>query len=479
MAKESRHSYLRIILYSVLFLAHVIYFYSQFGRTTQDSGLYINNSIYVSPFYPWVIKFFGLFVGAENYRWISILQFVFGFSALAYSSFTICRLMKLGLHIEFLFFISIMQFYLGPIGAFVLHIFSEAVSYPAFILIFSISIRFALEKQRKDLLILLLLTSILFLTRPQFVLIFGYIILLLIFVGLQQKERWLKIRYFLLVILVASISFFIPYTYNYARMGQFIGPQVMGNAGGNNVMFLAREEDKELFKDAKERRIFLNIYNKTLSLDGLKYCDRKKWRKISKQEIAKNLEFVSHYWRFNVDNDYAVNGFVTSLNRNINEARKGEECGVTDIERFANLDTRSMSVIGAFREEKINDWVVMNPILVDISKKLLGRHWKEFIHYKSYQFFWYYIGIPGFIIFSLISLLLLSRIRTYKQNPLVLYVLACYILMFCNSIMVTVFAPFYISTRYMIYHYSLFLGLFMLFLGLLERYINQRQKKSS
>lgn len=464
-------NYIRILVYSILFFSCAIYYADRFGFHASDASIYINNSIFVNPFYPMVIDILGLIVGEENYKWISIIQFTCGFFVLTWACGVISKVMYTIMEIEILFFVILLNFYIGNGGAYGFFIFTEALAYPLYILLFAYLLRLIINRDRTDFVRSIYILMALMFLRAQFITFYPLLVLIILLFSFINRAVWFKAKYFALLLITYFAVQLFPYTYNYFAGKGFIGAKEAGFVLSSHALYFARAEDEKLFADDNTRRTFRMLYREGIRANALKYCNSTQWRRPTVEENSLNSSFFN--WRNQQVDQRYIKALVSMPVKT--------ECDTGFSHYIESLDDREFMILNTFRNLDTNDWKEIDPILIDISKTLFRAHFAEWME-NSFNVFLYYcgFGIPelGLIIFIAVVILTLFRLKAMVQGRAGVYTyffLLLVITSFANYAFLGMFAPIS-GKRYVIYNYALISGFILLLMQKLNNSLILKKK---
>jgi hypothetical protein len=253
----------QIVLRLSSFVVFIFIWLSAGVRLEGDSGSYIDGSILRSPLYPLIIK---LFSSIDGSLYLLILfQLLLGLYAIHIFLGALRKIFDFDIIIQTLvlafialpyYFITVNQrFFIGNL------IMTESICYPLYLLASAAIIRAVIEQRLKFYLHFVLLMALLILTRRQFLFLYPFfaIVWLALFI---QKEKIPFSRFVLLGIFILSIiaTNMLERTYQYVRHDRFTTIPFTGRQLLVIPMFVAREDDKDLFNDEERRDIFSLVY---------------------------------------------------------------------------------------------------------------------------------------------------------------------------------------------------------------------------
>ena len=252
-----------MVLRSSSFVVFIFIWLSAGVRLEGDSGSYIDGSILRSPLYPLIIK---LFSSIDSSLYLLIFfQLMLGLFAIHMFLDALRKIFDLDFIVQALvlafialpyYFITVNQrFFIGNL------IMTESICYPLFLLAAAAIIRAAIEQRLRFYLHFILLTALLVLTRRQFLFLYPFFVIVWLTLFFQ-KERIPFSRLMLMGVFILSIiaTNLLERTYQYIRDDRFRTIPFTGRQLLVIPMFVAREDDKDLFDDEDRRDIFSLIY---------------------------------------------------------------------------------------------------------------------------------------------------------------------------------------------------------------------------
>lgn len=242
-----------------------------------DSIGYINNATIRSPLYPIILNIYSKCFGTNHYQWLVYGQILAGFFA---SIFTVMKFKNLCTYffpfpkILFYLIILILLFpYYGPLN-YGNNILSEAACYPLFLMVFSLLMEGLHTKNTRQMMIAIILSGLLVLTRGQFLFLYPAIAIILGYLLIYERKSFkIAILIFCFMVTVIGCNLF-ERTYQYIYHGQFKQVPFTGMQLINAPLYLAKESDVNLFKSETEQTLFTDIWNsmeqKKINFNSLK-----------------------------------------------------------------------------------------------------------------------------------------------------------------------------------------------------------------
>lgn len=444
-------------------------------RTFTDSPSYLNNSVFVNPTYPFFINILQLICGEENIKAILTLQYVIGFSIFAFAIYKLCRVLNIMLPLEVLLLVFINLVYINTCGA---NTMTEALAFPLFLLAVTYIVKLITTKQKKYFNLSLLFSALLYLVRPQFISFYCVLLLALLYLSCANRKNWLKLKYFISLLAVVLLTFYTPNIYNQYRYGKFIPAQGSGQIIFLSAAYYLQEDDLKLFRDDKLTSRFINDYYKlAVKYNALKYCDDKKWaKKFDKKDFKPGFSANwEGFYEILISGTEAMVG--NTLGGKYNVIRNGDnECVIYDLGHYNNSEgPKTVILFSLFSSYGIEDWMVINPVLMDISKKLIQVHFYDWAR-TNFLIFLYMGGTLWLVPCLVMLILILFNYKKYNDNAYANLLLVGVILHISNTLIVCFSAP--AGMRYVFYTYVLFVAILLLSLQkLYDKIIDPYEKK--
>ena len=225
----------------------------------QDSSSYIDFLPTRSPLYPLILKLNVLIAGPDNFYGLIFFQLILGF----YSAFQLSEkfrsLFSLDRFSKNLFILALLLPYYYGGEKFGNWVMTEAIAYPLFLMAVGFLLEGLLRKSTRSLLYCLGFTSLVILTRRQFLFIYPVFALCLGYLFFVERKN------FQIGILVLSFigSIFatnlFEKTYQYIRNGHFSTVPFTGIQLIIAPLYVSKDSDVTLFQDEDQKRIFLEV----------------------------------------------------------------------------------------------------------------------------------------------------------------------------------------------------------------------------
>lgn len=232
----------------------------------QDSAGYINNISIRAPLYPIILSAYTKLFGPNNFQILAYLQILAGFLTAFFTASKIINVINLESNfvklpkILFYLIVFLLLFpYYGP-SEFGNVILTEALCYPLFLLTFSYLLEGLQNKSTKALLLSIVLSGLLILTRGQFLFLYPAIGIILSYILIFERKAFhtlLLIFCFITTIVGANL---FERTYQYIYHGQFKKVPFTGIQLIVAPLYLAKESDADLFNNETEKALFKDIW---------------------------------------------------------------------------------------------------------------------------------------------------------------------------------------------------------------------------
>jgi len=405
--KSSQNLYILAI-----FSVFMIVFGSLGTIMSSDSSDYILKSIIRSPLYPLFIDFIKSMFGSQNYSPLAIIQLFLGF----FACYRMVRTLQDIFKFNNIVFIILFLLHLTPYGfLFGNTLLSEGLAYPLFLLAMQAFFKGLLRKNMKALFFFVLFTSLLILTRRQYLFLYvvgfiAYVYIILFWekeprkeprkeLGEEPREGHRLKNYFALTLLLSIIGTnLLERSYHYYYNDKFTPVPFVGFQLITMPLYLSSEEDLHIFKDKTEASIFkeAQIYMKE------KRCNAsERWSK------NQHPEFNHFYMNYN------------------------------------NVCWHSLSP--ALSNNHINDWNVKDNLLNHMAWQLIKADWKRYVSLYLRNVIH---GLGGYYLFFLIFFTFVASLHFHIKNKDTLSLALFFVILisYGNYFLVAFFEP--AMTRY-------------------------------
>lgn len=224
-----------------------------------DSYAFLEMEFNRSPVYNIFLKFFTL-VFDDNFEFpLIIVQYGFIIIAVNYFINTI----KKSFSISFLWLIIVQIILLAPYIYFhnvANNILSEAISYPLFLILFSLTLKMFIEEDLKCVFAVSAVLFFLIFTRSQFMAAFPVIILVVLYVGYMQKNIFANWKFLILLLLVPLLTSLTEKIYNKLTYGYFVNSTLGNVVAISSPFYIANERDQSVLNTEEENAYFEIVY---------------------------------------------------------------------------------------------------------------------------------------------------------------------------------------------------------------------------
>ena len=439
-----------------------------------DSPSYLDNTIFVAPFYGYIVDIFQFICGENNLKWIGCVQYAVFFQLLYFYLMKISRLLKFNNKREFVFIITLSVIYTQFIA-----VQTEAVAYPLFFAFLYYVLKTIKDWKFDSYLCVLLFAVLLCLMRQQYIFLFPLIFIVLV-IFRKKIFEWKKTLTFATLIFSLLISLFATNTVNYIRFGKFIGPQLFGLNFVNTPAYLMKAEDVDMFNDEQTKKIFLSATEEMQKSNSVKNCDISKWQAPSESdfdEIAKNFKF----WNADKWQQY-YNGDLRSYEekRDYNIIQKDNICINDSYKHFVDTyPKRFHSFLIASQKNGIHDLETVNKITTEIAVKLIKNNFIDWLKYYLVVVFIDFEAADSLFLLSIIILVtyvcVVAINRNYYTN-LSQYISVVLALHLCNALFVSLISMPH--TRYVAFTMSAVVSCLVLLLFNVAEIATKRLKSN-
>lgn len=148
--------------------------------------------------------------------------------------------------------------YLHSLGSTIL---SEALTYPLFLIVFSLALKMVVEENLRYVYKISLLLFVLILTRGQFLALVPVLFLVVIYLVYLNKSLIKDFKFLVVLIAIPFITNLTERVYNKAVYGHFVNNAMNYVHLITSPFYIANENDINLFKDKEERAYFDLIFS--------------------------------------------------------------------------------------------------------------------------------------------------------------------------------------------------------------------------
>jgi hypothetical protein len=399
------HAFLLLIIACIFIFLYIEGFIYQ-----RDSIGYGNMHPVRSMGYPILILFFKMLSINHYLNYLFAFQCILGAFVIFYATIAILRQFNLKNWTSFFiaFVLLIPYIVKVKIGS---HIYSEAVTYPLFLLFLIAIMRYYYSESEKQLYISILLLTLLTIIRTQFIFVFPALIILLL-IQFILKRILLKnlIAYSLILILSYAFINLIDCSYHLIAHKKFTRTPFTGIQLLTEIIYVSEKADTVLFDDLTSKSAFKTIISAVESKNFNKKSFLKQSPYTSKDNINK------HY-----RNTYNLICWGT----------------------IVQLYKRALNL----NEKNIEGWIELDKITLSMSKTLLKKHYVDYF-LNQFVDIYFYGFFPHFgLVFSLLFGLIL--VITLKKNRISGFLLFLILLDFSNILLCSLVEPLLI--RYIFY----------------------------
>jgi len=229
----------------------------------RDSGGFIDGRIIRSPLYPLIINIFSFL--DDSLKLLVLFQLLLGLFAVHHLLITLKKIFNFGYITSVILFLFLtLPYYFITLNQKLLignSVMSGAVCYPLFLLAIWAVFRAIIHKQMRYYIYFILISTLLVLTRRQFLFLYPFFIILWLSLFLQKGitdfSKWHLIIIFILSIITADL---LERTYQYVKFNEFSNTPFTGRQVLVLPMFVAEKDDVGLFEDQQQRDIFRYVY---------------------------------------------------------------------------------------------------------------------------------------------------------------------------------------------------------------------------
>ncbi|MFV9552130.1 hypothetical protein [Algibacter sp. PT7-4] len=140
-------------------------------------------------------------------------------------------------------------------------ILSEAITYPLFLIIFSLSLKMIIKEKLTYLYKICPLLIILILTRGQFLTVIPVLLLVVLYIVLKVKVYAKNFNFFILILIIPIISSLSERVYNKVVFGHFVNNSMNFVHLIASPFYVSTERDVTLFSNKEEIEYFNLIHN--------------------------------------------------------------------------------------------------------------------------------------------------------------------------------------------------------------------------
>lgn len=256
LEKNTYQSFAFCIPFILLFIA----LWLQGPWLQTDSQSYLTKSPIRSALYPLLLQLnTWLFPG--QWGGLVFVQLALGFYSAYFTASKLKKLFALNHWLSSLLMILFLIPYYGPLK-FGNSILSEALCYPIFLFAFSYLLEGLFQRKTKSLLYFLGLTSLLILTRRQFLFLYPVFTCVLIYLGVVHRKQF-KLSLLTIAFALSILgTHLLERTYQYFNHNHFTTIPFTGMQLIVAPLYLSTPNDAALFENTLEKIIFLEIQEK-------------------------------------------------------------------------------------------------------------------------------------------------------------------------------------------------------------------------
>lgn len=382
-----------------------------------DSTGYLLGSVIRSPVYPVFLQIVKITGEHIFFPLLTFIQLIIGLYAIQTFSVFLFRIFNLDKWHWFAIFVFLFSPYLiGIRGANA--VVSEALAYPLFLIVSKYLIEAIYYLKFRSFLLAFATTSLLILTRSQFLFLYPLIALLLIYIAIFEiKFRTLfkKIAFWFLTSIILTIT--LEMSYHFLAHGKFIRTPFTGIQLATNALYVSSVKDSVNINNEHYRSIFVKI---------MKEADS---QNLTQSKRFKNMGFYSHY-----------------------EISYNDLCWRTIFPTIkANIQYKNETQL----------FTKVDKITLSLSKIMITKNFKSFLKiyiYNAYNCFGGFINSIWILLLSFTTLRWLFMDRNNKIALILLFVLGLH---WSNVLLISLVEPAIV--RYVFYTQTLLFVLVFIF----------------
>lgn len=441
--KLQKKDILFLLVVLVLYTAGAALLFKRGLIICADSMGYLNYFSSQSPVYPLVIRICRLIAGSGYQTVLLSVQIVFGLTGITVFSVFLYRHFSLNKWLVLLFSLILFEpyFFALRIGN---NMATESLAYPLFL----ITLKYLLEglkyKNPGKIVWSFFFTSLLVLTRIQFVFLYPLqiiIILYLLFFTTTNKRLIFKLGMIFIAFVLGNYLF--EKGYNYINGGT-IDKAASGLQLATKLIYISTLQDSTLFSDKLEKGIFIDI---------IKDAEKYKLTRSSGTDATYLNQIMSYHPTHRI--------IMYNMQLHLKPEKSPDSLFTTKLYNYKYFQDSELMV----RMGKVSNSMAM---------KLLIHHWKLFarLYIKSIlQTLDYPIGSVRKIIIGIGLLIMFIIGKRSDELTVLLVVVICHLLNLCLVATVEVFV-----TRYFFYTEIL---VFVIFISVLFSYLGKGAHETS
>ena len=335
------------ILIIALSLVIFLFLVRQGVKTFPDTNSYLNNSLLRTPPYPLLLDFFKFLFGSDYLLMIVRFQIILSFLFVLVLSWTIKQYFNLGkLTFYIIYFILLSPIYspfvyLSKQLQIANNILSESITYSLFLLTITVMVKFIFELKLQYLIYVLLCSVLTAMVRPQFLFLYFFDIIIIIYYGYITMNFVYTLVIGLLLSLFIFTASLLTKTYNFIYHGIFAGIPTVGVQLITPQLYLSHSQDIELFTNIEEKAWLAKIYEEMVTRQLLNPSDNS-----IPVTINKYYQVYNSIWHDTVfltyANQYTSNQFTPQSFRDYTN-QHGKDKVLTS-QQFIDLDKITTSI---------------------------------------------------------------------------------------------------------------------------------------
>lgn len=408
--------------YGGLFFVFFIFLISHNPIIDNDSPSYIHAEITRQPVYP---IFIALFSWAKQYQLTLVMwaQSLLTFLSLCFSEYWIRKNLNFSRGDTILIFLVTLPtiiFYYQ-----IQHIASEGITFPLFIFLFFNLLDCFKNMNTKNAILILVLISLLVLTRTQFYSFYAIFFILLLYHWLKKYNVAKLALFFMLFIFSAAMTHFLDRSYHYFQNQHFITEPLSGPLLLVQPMYLGNNVSSGAYATAIQKKIEL--------------------RKLNVEAAKLNHTKIQHY-------QYAFEEYSLNYNK--------------ILKIVCNIYTGNACIqMGTI---PTNTLIKMNNDTLQLSKLFFQNNIKKNIIFYIYKITDAMGGIILFIFFSIIMLITVFRLGNRNSGPpsySILFIFLALLFTYLNAMVVAMAEPnltvYYCYSQFLLYCLAVLFGKFI------------------
>lgn len=295
---------------------------------------------------------------------------------------------------------------------------SETLSYPLFFIWNAFFIKAFSEKTDKYLLFSIILVMLLILTRAQFLFLIPLYLVAFVYIFIKDKQNnFSKVKIIIAFVIMIIAAMFLKNIHHYFNTDKLNPSSHIGLELTINAMFVASPDDKNLFKDEKERRIFEEAFY-LMQKSGFTYYD------FSEPEFMPIEHYDYNLRALGIDYPMGNGNLVPleSVKSLIEDKYKLEDKDYLFLDNHPYVKTQ-MIIYSALKYNEVLDLNEISKITKSMALKLITNNPKDYLYMYYVRITDYWGGVLATcLVFALALMVLIINSLKNDSKTLILLI---------------------------------------------------------